>query len=195
MKEYYERKAPEYDDWWLGEYYDSEDRERFRAEVGTLQAVLDGLPSARTLDVACGTGFLTRHLNGEVVGLDWNDSMLSLARAQAPKATYVRGDALDLPFADDSFARVFTGHFYGHLEEPERLRFLAEARRVASELVIADAALRPDHDIAEWQLRKVADGSTWPVYKRFFSPDVLQAELGGGEVLFHGDWFVVVRSP
>jgi ubiquinone/menaquinone biosynthesis C-methylase UbiE len=194
LKEYYDRKAPEYDDWYHGEHYNSEERKRFRAEVETLEGVLAGLPSARSLDVACGTGFLTRHLEGEVVGLDWNESMLSLARTQAPNATYVRGDALDLPFADDSFARVFTGHFYGHLEEPERLRFLTEARRVAHELVIADAALRPSHDIAEWQQRRVGDGSTWPVYKRFFSPHVLLAELGGGESLLDGEWFVVVRS-
>ena len=31
---------------------------------------------------------------------------------------------------------LFTGHFYGHLEEDGRLRFLAEARRVARELVV-----------------------------------------------------------
>ena len=33
-----------------------------------------------------------------------------------------------------------TGHFYGHLEEAERVRFLAEARRVAAELVVIDSA-------------------------------------------------------
>ena len=83
--------------------------------------------------------FLTRHLAGDVTGLDWSERMLSIARGAAPHASYVRGDALELPFPDSSFDRVFTGHFYGHLEEPERLRFLAEARRVAPELVVADA--------------------------------------------------------
>ena len=67
--------------------------------------------------------------------------MLAVAAEQAPDATFVQGDALDLPFEDGAFERVFTSHFYGHLEEDDRERFLAEARRVAPELVVVDAAL------------------------------------------------------
>jgi ubiquinone/menaquinone biosynthesis C-methylase UbiE len=195
VKEYYDRRAPEYDDWYGGVYYEGEQREHFRAEVVRLEHVLAGLEPKKTLDVACGTGFLTRYLAGEVTGLDWSERMLSIARRAAPRASYVKGDALELPFADSSFDRVFTGHFYGHLEEPERLRFLAEARRVAPELVVADAPVRPDHAPAEWQQRSVSDGSVWPVYKRFFAPETLLAELGGGEILLDGEWFVVVASP
>jgi ubiquinone/menaquinone biosynthesis C-methylase UbiE len=194
VKEYYDRRAPEYDDWYAGTYYEGEERERFLAEVVKLEQVLGDLGPARTLDVACGTGFLTRHLAGDVTGLDWSERMLSVARRAAPYARYVRGDALELPFADSSFDRVFTGHFYGHLEEPERVRFLAEARRVAPELVIADAPVRPDHAAAEWQQRRVSDGSVWPVYKRFFTPETLLAELGGGEILLDGEWFLVVAT-
>jgi ubiquinone/menaquinone biosynthesis C-methylase UbiE len=195
VKEYYDRLAPEYDAFYRGDFYDGDERERFLAEVAKLQNVLAALKPARTLDVACGTGFLTRHLPGEVTGLDSSERMLSLARREAPGATFVRGDAFELPFADDAFERVFTGHFYGHLEEPERLRFLAEARRVASELVVADASLRPAHGTAEWQQRTVSDGSIWPLYKRFFPPDTLLTELGGGETLFDGSWFVLVACP
>jgi ubiquinone/menaquinone biosynthesis C-methylase UbiE len=195
VKEYYDRRAPEYDDWYRGVYYAGAELDSFRAEVEQLQRVLAGLPPARTLDVACGTGFLTRHLPGDVTGLDWSERMLTLARQAAPDATYVSGEALELPFADNSFERVFTGHFYGHLEETERLRFLAEARRVSPELVVADAPVRPNHALAEWQQRSVSDGSVWPVYKRFFEPETLIQELGGGETLFAGAWFVVVSSP
>jgi ubiquinone/menaquinone biosynthesis C-methylase UbiE len=194
VKEYYDRLAPEYDAFYRGDYYDGDEGERFQAEVAKLQNVVAALRPARTLDVACGTGFLTKQLRGEVVGLDSSRRMLARASEQAPHATFVQGDALELPFADGSFDRVFTGHFYGHLEEPERLRFLAEARRVADELVIVDAPLRPDHDEAEWQQRRVSDGSEWPLFKRFFSPDVLCAELGGAQVLLDGEWFVAVRA-
>ena len=195
MKEYYDLRAPEYDEWYDGTYYDGDERERFLAEVADVERVVATLPPARTLDVACGTGFLTRHLAGDVTGLDWSERMLSIARTAAPSVSYVRGDALELPFGDSSFDRIFTGHFYGHLEEPERLRFLAEARRVAPQLVVADAAVRPNHERAEWQQRSVSDGSVWPVYKRFFAPEALLVELGGGDMLFAGDWFVVVSSP
>jgi ubiquinone/menaquinone biosynthesis C-methylase UbiE len=162
VKEYYDRQAPEYDDFYRGAYYGGGELERFLAEVTRLEQVVASLPPLRTLDVACGTGFLTRHLHGEVVALDSSERMLALARRQAPQATYVQGEALELPFDDDAFDRVFTGHFYGHLAEPERLRFLEEARRVAPELVVLDAAPRPGHELAEWQQRDVSDGSVGP---------------------------------
>jgi hypothetical protein len=41
----------------------------------------------------------------------------------------------------------------------------------------------------------LSDGSQWSVYKRFFTPAGLLAELGGGDVLYAGRWFLVVRSP
>ena len=171
------------------------DRPGWEADREALIAVLAGLSPARTLDVACGTGYLTRHLPGEVTGLDQSEAMIAIASGRMPEARFVVADALPLPCGDREFERVFTGHFYGHLEEPARTRFLAEARRVAEELVIADTALQPDHQAEEWQERVLNDGSRHQVYKRFFSGDGLADELGGGEVLHAGPWFVVVRSP
>jgi ubiquinone/menaquinone biosynthesis C-methylase UbiE len=195
VKAYYDRRATEYDDWWRGAgRFAERDRPGWEAEVAALQAALAALEPARTLDVACGTGFLTRHLRGEIVGLDQSESMLAEAQEQAPAATFVQGDALALPFGDGSFDRVFTGHFYGHLDGPERERFLAEARRVAPELVVVDSALREDVEPEERQVRVLNDGSRWGVYKRYFEPDALARELGGGETLFAGYWFVAVRS-
>jgi ubiquinone/menaquinone biosynthesis C-methylase UbiE len=120
--------------------------------------------------------------------------MLDLATASAPNATLVRGDALALPFPDDAFERVVSGHFYGHLDARRRQRFLREVRRVAPEFVVVDASVAAS-DVAEtWSHRMLSDGSTWEVFKRYFSPESLVVELGGGEVLHEGTWFVVVRS-
>ena len=121
--------------------------------------------------------------------------MLDVARAAgAATRSFVQGDALALPFPDRCFSRVFTGHFYGHLEAGDRERFLAEAARVAPELVVVDAS-RAHSDVDEHMSPRVLnDGSTWEVYKRYFTGAGLAAELGGGEVLHEGHWFVVVRS-
>jgi ubiquinone/menaquinone biosynthesis C-methylase UbiE len=195
VKGYYDRRAPEYDEWYRGVgQYAERDRPGWHDEVDALTRALAELRPARTLDVACGTGFLTRHLPGDVVGLDQSESMLDEARRQAPKADFVQGDALDLTFEDGSFGRVFTGHFYGHLEDADRERFLADARRLAPELVIVDSALREDVEPEERQERILNDGSRWEVYKRYFEPDALAEELGGGETLHAGRWFVAVRS-
>ena len=196
VKAYYDQRAPEYDEWYRGTgRFAERDRPGWEAEVEALRRALGALSPVRTLDVACGTGFLTRHLPGEIVGLDQSESMLEEARRQAPRATFVQGDALELPFEDGSFDRVFTGHFYGHLEDADRLAFLAEARRVARELVIVDSSIAHSPVAEERQPRLLKDGSEWQVYKRFFSGEGLVEELGGGEVLHEGRWFVVVRAP
>ena len=195
MKAYYEARAPEYDDWWNGTgLFAERDRPGWEEERAALIAALASLPPARTLDVACGTGYLTEHLPGSITGLDASASMLAIAAERVPDAAFVESDALRLPFADDAFERVFTSHFYGHLEEPERSRFLVEARRVAPELVVVDSALREDVEPEEWQERILDDGSRWEVYKRFFTADGLASELGGGETVFAGRWFVAVRA-
>jgi ubiquinone/menaquinone biosynthesis C-methylase UbiE len=195
VKEYYDTRAPEYDDWWLNRgLYALRHVPGWREERDAALAAVAALPPARTLDVACGTGFVTRLLRGEVVGLDQSARMLDEARRQAPDATLVQGDALELPFPDASFDRVFTSHFYGHLEPAAREAFLSEARRVASKLVVFDAALHGGEPRDEWQERVLKDGSRWPVFKRFFTAEGLLDELGGGTVLHEGEWFVLVSA-
>jgi demethylmenaquinone methyltransferase/2-methoxy-6-polyprenyl-1,4-benzoquinol methylase len=69
---------------------------------------------ARVLDVACGTGDLALTLfeltDAQVVGTDFCRPMLELAARKASRReaaiSFVEGDALSLPFRDDSFNGV-----------------------------------------------------------------------------------------
>jgi SAM-dependent methyltransferase len=197
MRRYYDVRAEEYDEWWQDEgRFAARGREGWDEDVAALCAALEALPPARTLDLACGTAFLTARLRGAVTGLDQSARMLEVARRRCPDAEFVQGDALDPPFAPGSFERVLSGHFYGHLDEAQRARFLAAARGLAPELVIVDSAARPDTPAAgeAWEERVLNDGSRHAVYKRWFTPAGLVAELGGGEVVHAGRWFVAVSS-
>jgi ubiquinone/menaquinone biosynthesis C-methylase UbiE len=195
VKAYYDARAPEYDDWYLGTGgFAERDRPGWDDAVHDLERVVAGLPPKRTLDVACGTGFLTRHLRGKVTALDQSGRMLEIARGRAPEAAFVEADAIPLPFEDGAFERVFTGHFYGHLDEEERAAFLAEARRVAPELVVVDSVVADGRAAEAVEERWLRDGSRWEVLKRRFSGDGLLAEVGGGEVLHESRYFVVVRA-
>jgi ubiquinone/menaquinone biosynthesis C-methylase UbiE len=190
VKQYYDRRAAEYDRWW-----DDAARERpgWADELRRGLAAVNALPPRRTLDVACGTGYVTQHLAGEVVGLDQSARMLAQAHERLPDRELVRGDALALPFPDRSFGRLFASYFYCHLVEDERLRFLAEARRVAEELVVLGSRLREGEEAERWEERVLSDGTTWSVFKRVFEPDSLAAEIGG-EVIHAGRHFVIVRA-
>jgi ubiquinone/menaquinone biosynthesis C-methylase UbiE len=194
VKAYYEARAREYDDWWLGKgLYAANRPADWHAERERLEQWIADLPPAKTLDVACGTGFMTRHLRGEVTGLDQSESMLAIARRHVPGAKFVRGDALALPFPDGSFDRIFASYFYCHLEDEQRLRFLSEARRGARELVVVATVLREGEEPARWDDRVLSDGSRWKVFKRVFVPEELAAELGG-RVLHVSRLFVMVAS-
>jgi demethylmenaquinone methyltransferase/2-methoxy-6-polyprenyl-1,4-benzoquinol methylase len=192
---YYDRRAAEYDDWYHGTgLYADRARPGWHDERDSLIASVRALPPQSTLDVACGTAFLTRHLRGRVTALDQSRGMLRIARERLPGKCLLQGDALQLPFRPQTFDCLMAAHFYGHLDAPARARFLAEARRVAGRLLVIDAALRDDVQPEEWQERVLQDGSRHTVYKRYFSPAQLVAELGGGQVLRAGRWFVAVLA-
>jgi SAM-dependent methyltransferase len=185
---YYHRRAPDYDDWYRGDgRYARPDRPGWHKEVTEL---IGSLVPARTIDLACGTGFLTDHLPGFVVGLDQSPAMVEVARSQSPRGMFVIGDALHSSIIDGAVERVFTGHFYGHLPPTERADFLSEARRISRELVVIDSARREGVAAEAWQERELADGSRHEIYKRYLTGDQLARELGGGEVLMEGRWFV-----
>ena len=79
-KAYYDKRAPEYDDWWLGTgLFSTRDRPGWGQEVEQLVRLVGSLEPRRTLEVACGTGFLSRHLRGALTALDQSQAMLDLA--------------------------------------------------------------------------------------------------------------------
>ncbi|NLT05338.1 MAG: ubiquinone/menaquinone biosynthesis methyltransferase [Solirubrobacterales bacterium] len=104
---------------------------RWRRRAADLAAVA---PGDRVLDVATGTGDLAIELagrvgpDGEVVGLDFSDGMLELARAKAPGIRFDQGSALELPYADGEFAAATVG--FGARNFSDLGRGLAEMRRV-----------------------------------------------------------------
>lgn len=191
---YYDRRATEYDDAYFGTGRWSGLRgEDSEEELRALGDTISGLSAVRVLDVACGTAFLTRHLRGEVVGLDQSEAMLEIARHRVPEATFVQGDAFSLPFPNDSFQRVFTSNFYGLLLPSERTAFLKEVRRVAPEFVVVET--RPSGGLEEgWQERTLSDGSRHRIFRRYFAGEDLAEELGRGRILFAGESFVMVAA-
>ena len=101
---------------------------------------------------------------------------------------------MPVPFEDGEFDRVFISHFYGLLLPGERERFAAEARRVGGDLVVAESAKRRDVRDQEWQERVLSNGSRHRIYKRYLTGAALAHELGGGEIIHEGRWFVVVAA-
>jgi demethylmenaquinone methyltransferase/2-methoxy-6-polyprenyl-1,4-benzoquinol methylase len=88
-------------------------------------------PGSRALDVATGTGDLAIELSArgaQVVGLDFSERMLDLAREKAPTIEFVRGNALELPQPTGSFDAVTVG--FGARNFSDLARGLGELARV-----------------------------------------------------------------
>jgi demethylmenaquinone methyltransferase / 2-methoxy-6-polyprenyl-1,4-benzoquinol methylase len=104
---------------------------RWRERAADLAAVGQG---DRALDVATGTGDLAIALSrrvgdaGEVVGADFSEGMLELARAKAPALRWEWANALDLPYEDDAFDAATVG--FGARNFSDLDRGLAEMTRV-----------------------------------------------------------------
>jgi ubiquinone/menaquinone biosynthesis C-methylase UbiE len=96
-------------------------------------------PGHHVLEVGCGTGNLALHVrrthpDTEVVGIDPDPLALTRAQRKAERrglpVRWDRGTAGELPYADESVDRVLSAFMFHHLDEAEKRRMLAEARRV-----------------------------------------------------------------
>ncbi len=88
-------------------------------------------PGKRVLDVATGPGYVAARAaerGADSVGLDFSETMLAFARSRSPGVEFVRGDATELPFPDDSFDAVTGAFLLLHLGRPDAA--VAEATRV-----------------------------------------------------------------
>ncbi len=134
----------------------------WRTHGAELAALCGAKRGQKLLDVGCGPGEsafgMAERVEGlRVVGLDYSEAMIRIAKARQVRdrtreqLTFVRGDAMALPFADGSFDAV-TGHSFLYLV-PSAENVLREARRV----------LRPGATCAFLEPRSVPD---WPLLPR-----------------------------
>jgi SAM-dependent methyltransferase len=138
-----EHKMSQHEPWQLsGNAYERYERDLVPAIFGPWAADLVTLAAPqlgeRVLDVACGTGVVTRLLapsvgaTGKVVGLDLNPQMLAVARALPPAPgamiEWREGDVRTLPFAAAVFDLVCCQQGFQFF--PDRPAVLREMHRV-----------------------------------------------------------------
>jgi ubiquinone/menaquinone biosynthesis C-methylase UbiE len=128
----------------------------------------------RVLDIGCGTGLLASRIAEElptetIVGCDFSHGMLREAAGRSPEQPWVRGNALHLPFRNESFDTVVSTEAFHWF--PDQDRALAEFFRVlAPKGRLFIALVNPP---AEWLSRTARLGSrlvgepaNWPTRSR-----------------------------
>jgi SAM-dependent methyltransferase len=108
----------------------------FEPYAADLVKRLASRPATRVLEIAAGTGVVTRELASvlpervSIVATDLNQPMLDLASAIGTRrpVEWRRADAMQLPFADGTFDAVVCQ--FGVMFFPDKPRAFSEARRV-----------------------------------------------------------------
>jgi demethylmenaquinone methyltransferase / 2-methoxy-6-polyprenyl-1,4-benzoquinol methylase len=129
---------------------------RWRARAADMAALS---PGASALDVATGTGDLAVELqrrvgpDGEVVGSDFSERMLELAREKAPGLRFEHGNALALPYEDDSFDAATAGFGARNFSDlPQGLREMTRVVRPGGRVVILEITT-PERPPLSWFFR------------------------------------------
>jgi ubiquinone/menaquinone biosynthesis C-methylase UbiE len=174
----FSRQAPAFEDARLNRV--------FTADIGWLFAHVDLAPDLLALDVAAGTGHVSRWLAPAVravVALDATTAMLEAGRVAAERAglrnvAFQRGDAAALPFVDGSFDVVVTRFSVHHFERPGGpLAEMARCMRAGGRMVVADLIGAEDAATAPRQneLERLRD----PSHTRMLAQSELAALVDG----------------
>jgi demethylmenaquinone methyltransferase / 2-methoxy-6-polyprenyl-1,4-benzoquinol methylase len=115
---------------------------RWRARAADLAQLARG---GRALDVATGTGDLAIELTrrvgpeGTVIGSDFSEAMLDLARRKSSEVRFEWGNALELPYEDGAFDAVTVGFGARNFSELRvGLREMARVTRVGGRVVVLE---------------------------------------------------------
>lgn len=92
------------------------------------------LPGEKILDSGCGSGRLFGILKEKKVdyyGIDISENLIEIAKKNFPEGKFEVADALNLPFPDNFFDKVYSISVLHHIPSKElRLKYLKEAKRV-----------------------------------------------------------------
>ncbi|MEA2843826.1 MAG: hypothetical protein QOJ69_1497 [Actinomycetota bacterium] len=124
----------------------------FRPFAADIARRVAGHAPHRVLELAAGTGVLTRELVAavafaEVTATDLNDAMVDFGRRHVPGAVWRQADAMDLPLDDAEYDVVVCQ--FGAMFFPDKPAAFAEARRVlrpAGTLLVSTWATLDTHE-------------------------------------------------
>lgn len=193
MLQYYADRVREYE-----RIYERPERQPDLTRIRDRLTIL--FTGCKVIDVACGTGYFTRHAARRAVsvtGIDANEETLALARAKGiTNATFIAGDAYSLPMPEQPFDGALTSFWWSHIPRARIDAFLTALNRVlrpGARVFIADNRFvegnstpisRTDQSGDTYQVRKLETGARFEVLKNFPSQDELSAygERYGTEV-------------
>ena len=193
MLQYYDERASTYEEAYvLGTGTSSiPDPWVFQAEAPLLGSAVERFAQGRLLDLACGTAYwLPRYARrcSDITLFDQSDNMLDQCRRKvatlgiADRCSVVRGDVFDHAFDPAAHDSALVGFLLSHVTEAQEARVFALLRDVLApggRFLILDSAWSSErarfNAKAGRQLRRLNDGTSFEIYKRYFDEQDIAA--------------------
>lgn len=193
--DYYRKRAPEYDRWFLRQGRFHRGREHtarwFRQVEEVRSALADFGAAGRVLELACGTGLWTEQLVAtadELTAVDASREMIAVNRARLGDrpVRYVRANLFDWT-PDAPYDAVFFSFWLSHVPPPRFAWFwewLRGALAPGGRVFFVDSLRHPlstarDQHLGRGvtQTRRLDDGRLFEIVKVFHTPDELAPAL------------------
>jgi ubiquinone/menaquinone biosynthesis C-methylase UbiE len=186
MLEYYNERAPEYEEaYTLGTGTTSlTDPSIFTTEATLLANIVHECVHGRLMDLACGTAFwLPQYASvcSRITLFDQSEKMLEESRSKVEqlgvgdRCSFLQGDFFANEFGRDEYDCVLVGFFLSHLTEAQEALLFAALKRMldpsCGRFLILDSAWSAErarfNAKSERQKRHLNDGTPFEIYKRY----------------------------
>jgi len=184
MMVYYDERAEEYDEIYLGRGHTTIDPDVYRKDVAQVSAMVSRFGRGHLIDIACGTGFwLPNYARNcsQITFLDQSERMLAKCRGRAERlglgdvSSFIQGDFLDVHLEAMKYDCALVGFFLSHLTLAQEEAFFGKVEAILKanpQLMFIDSAWnerrRRYQEKEGIQERVLNDGRTFIVYKRYF---------------------------
>ena len=213
MMEYYDERAEEYDEIYEGKGPATCRPEVYAIDIEGIGKFAESFGKGNILDIACGSGYWLKFLYnkcGTFTFLDQSEQMLKECRLKAERfgitgrSRFIKSDILDYFFEEtDRFDCAFIGFLLGHFTKTQEEVFFKKLKDIlkpGAEILIIDSTWNKERakklnkeDIVE---RRLNDGRTFKIYKKYFDEDDLPALLNNYGITvkdsFFGNTFAAV---
>ena len=184
MLEYYEERAPEYDEIYQGEGPGIPDPALYTEDVEAIKKVCRDFGRGHLIDVGCGTGYWLPYYASnctEITLVDQSRRMLSECQKRIKELHtdidihFVKGDFMGLRFLSKVYDAAVIGFFISHLQEEDAHLFWRRLKQILkpnADILWIDGSwsdTRKKHRAREGiQQRALNDGRVFAIFKKYF---------------------------
>lgn len=213
MMDYYDERAGEYDEIYIGKGPASLKKDSYFKDVEEVSKLLTGFGKGKIIDIGCGTGFwFPKYAKrySDFTFLDQSKKMLEECKKRVEslgylnKSKFVQMNALDLVL-DTKFDSAIIGFLLSHFTDKQERRFFSLLKGILSDngtFLVLDSTWTDERKKVrtkeEIQERKLNDGRQFKIYKKYFDEnDVYQmADKNGFRILnmYLGEAFLTFKA-